>query len=256
MSDEFDLDLSKYVTAPEGLTLPELIYLYGPFGQGKTHLAASAADVEDLYPVLIIDTENSTQGTIQNFPKGRIDVIRPTKLWPGQEWKMTKVLLNGLLTKKHKYKTVIIDVADVLFDWALAYAKAENPNDGFAKWNYVHSEFTAPPNKEDWGLFHRLKAADFLAILVVHEKKEASSDDGPVFADFQWAGQGRTKMGGIPDVVGYVTRDTNAGGVSTTTLHTAPTKRNNAKNRYGFPAKIVDPSMKKLYELIENRENH
>jgi len=56
-------------------------------------------------------------------------------------------------------------------------------------------------------------------------------------------------------MVGYVTRDTNSAGVSTTTLQTAPTKRSNAGNRFGLPAKIISPTMKKIYDIIDNKED-
>jgi len=246
----FELDIAKYVIKPDGLDRPEMVILYGPAGSGKTFLAASCSEVPELGKVLIIDTENSTQGTIEHFPKDKIDVIRPTKAFPGKEYAGTKAVLEGLLTKPHNYGVVVIDVADVLFDWALE--AGNNPSDGFAKWNFVHEELTAPR-----GLFHRLKAADFLVILVIHEKREAGeSDTAPSFSDFQWSGQGRAKLAGIPDMVGYVTRDTNAAGVSTSTLYTAPTKRNNAKNRFGLPARMVDPSMQKIYTHIsQTKEN-
>lgn len=243
MADEFQLDLGKYVIKPEGLSAPEMMILYGLAGSGKTHLAASVCEVPGFDKVLIIDTENSTQGTIDNFPKEKIDVIRPTKAFPGEEYKGTKAVLEGLLTKTHPYKAVIIDVADVLFEWALEVGN--KPGDGFAKWSFAHEELTAPR-----GLFHRLKAADFLVILVIHEKRESSEDGGVSFSDFQWAGQGKAKLAGIPDMVGYVSRDTNSAGVSTSTLQTAPTKRSNAKNRFNLPAKVTEPSMKKIYELI------
>lgn len=253
MSDEFSLD--QYIVKPDRLSEPEMIILYGPPGGGKTHLAHSVAEVEGLWPVLSLDTEGSTQGTIEGFPKDRIDVIRPQKVFPGNEWKGSIQVLEGLLTKKHKWKTVIIDVADVLQEWGIAEGKVAG--DGYAQWNFIHDELTAPPNKKKGvrGLFHRLKAADFLTILVIHDKQESLNEEGTLtYGTVQWQGQGKTKIGGIPDIMGYVTRDTNSAGVSTSTVHLAGNKRFLAKNRFGLPAKIVDPSMAKIYDMIRNRE--
>jgi len=245
--DEFELDLSAHIRPPEASSRPELIMLYSTYGHGKTWLACSASEVEDLYPVLVIDNEGSTTGVIENFDKSRIDVIRPKDRWPGKEWQGTKQLLEGLLTKTHKYKTVVIDPLNTMFEWG---KKAGNvPGDGFAKWNFVHEEFTA-----DGGIISRLKQAPFLSILVLHDKKEGGEDDGPSFSDFRWQGQGTALLGQYPDMVGYLTRDTNSAGVSVSTLHTAPTKRSNAKNRFGLPAKILNPSMKSIYELIDNKK--
>lgn len=245
MTNEFDL--SSYLAPRDSLREPGLLMFYGPYGQGKTYLGLSASQVEGLFPMLVIDFEGSTTGVLDNFDDDRIDVIRPKDRWPGNEWKATKTLLERLLTEKHKYKTVMLDPLNTLFEWGKA--AGEKPGDGFAKWNFVHDEFTA-----DGGIVSRLKHAPFLSILILHEKKEGGEDDTLPFADFRWQGQGVGLLGQYPDMVGYVTRDTNAAGVSTSTLHTAPTKRNNAKNRFGLPAKMVDPSMAKIYEIIREKK--
>lgn len=241
MTDEFSLD--EFEWKQEGPTRPELLMFYGPYGQGKTHMALSASEVEGLYPVAVLDLEGSTTGVVDKFDKDRITIVRPKERWPGKEWPATLTVLENLLTKPHPYKTVVIDPLNTLFEWGKR--AGDKPGDGFAKWNFVHEAFTS-----DNGIISRLKAAPFLSILVVHEKKEGGEDDGPSFADFRWQGQGTALLGQYPDLVGYVTRDTNSAGVSTSTLHTAPTRRNNAKNRFGLPAKITDPSMQKLYDLI------
>ena len=245
MTDEFTLD--HVVIKPDEATEPELIMLYGPYGGGKSWLAGSASEVEGLFPLLYLDAEGSTVGTLNSFDRNRIDIVRPKKSYPGKEYIATKQILESLLTEKHKYKTVVIDPLNTVFEWAKV--KGNVPGDGFAKWNFVHEELTA-----DGGIISQLKEAPFLAILVLHEKREGGEDDGPSFAEFRWQGQGTALLGQYPDMVGYVTRDTNAAGISTSTLQTAPTKRSNAKNRFGLPAKITDPSLKKVYDIIRNNK--
>jgi hypothetical protein len=250
---EFELDLSDFTTDVEALGDPEFIIWYGPYGGGKTHLALSASEVPGLYPMLVIDTEGSTVGVIENFDKSRIDVIRPNERWPANPWRATVKIINDLLDKTHKYKTVVIDAADVMFDWGLRELNV--PGDGFAKWTAIHETLTESNKDKGKGLFHKLKAAPFLVILVVHEKADGGDGDGLTKADFMWQGQGKGKLGGIPDMVGYVVRDTDASGKSKTTVHTAPTKRNNAKNRFGLPAKLTDnPTMSTIYSMIRNRK--
>jgi hypothetical protein len=230
------------------LSDPQMILFYSAYGHGKTFLGLSASEVEGLYPMLVIDNEGSTTGVIDNFDKSRIDVIRPKERWPGKEWPAVKKILNDLITKQHKYKTVMIDPLNNLLEWAKV--AGEKPGDGFAKWNFVHDELTA-----DKGLIPRLKEAPFLAILIVHEKKDSGDgEDTLTFSDFRWQGQGTSLLGQYPDMVGYLTRDTNSAGVSKTTLFTAPTKKNNAKNRFNLPAKIVDPDMKMLYKMIREKK--
>lgn len=250
MTDEFEFSLSdntliKHTAARE----PQMLILYGPAGNGKSWIAGSASEVEGLYPILFIDTEGSTQGTLDGFDSDRIDIVRPQESHPGKEYAMVVQLLESLLTKTHKYKTVVIDTADVLQEWSIAAGRQKG--DGFAHWNFTHSELTAPPSPYDRGLFHRLKAADFLTILVIHDKQEALNEEGTVmYANVQWQGQGKTKIAGIPDGVIYVTRDTTSGGVTKSTAQTQPTKRSLAKNRFNLPYKIEEPSMTKFYDHI------
>lgn len=232
------------------VTAPDQLYVTKDYiVTHNTWLAASASEVEGLYPMLIIDTEGSTTGTLKEFDPARIDIIRPKDQAPGKEWVFTNKILDGLLSKPTKYKTVVIDAFDVFFEWGLKHFYNEKPGDGFYKWNAIHEELTSPE-----GLVSRLKTASLLAILVVHEKREGGEDDGPTTADFMWQGQGKSKLGQFPDMVGYVTRNTNAGGQTVTTLHTQPTTRNNAKNRFGLPAKMIDPRMSTIYNLIESNK--
>lgn len=250
-----EFNLEKFVIKPDEVDEPQLIYYYGPAGSGKTRLAASAAEVEGLFPVLIIDVEGSTQGTLQGLPADKIDIIRPQEhpdVPQGQEYQFVMYLLQNMIEKGTKYKTVIIDTADVLFELGLDHH--HKVGDGFHKWNEIHSDLTSPPTKNDYGLFHRLKTAPFLSILVIHEKKETKEDGTSMGTDFMWQGQGKSKMGGIPDFIGYITRDTNAAGVSKSTLSTAPTRQHQSKNRFGLPAKIEEPTMQKIYELIRKEE--
>lgn len=248
MTDEFEFDPDKYASDIEDLGEPELILFYGPYGGGKTYMALSASEIEDLAPILVLDLEGSTTGVVDNFDKSKITVIRPKDKWPGKEWRSTKALLTNLLTKSHKYKTVIIDPVNTMFEWGKN--EGHNPGDGFAKWNFVHDEFT-----NDGGLFDLMKKAPFLAVLVLHEAKSGSADeDGVQFADFRWQGQGTGLLGQYPDIIGYVTRDTDLGGRSVSTLFTSPTKRNNAKNRFGLPYKMLNPNMAEIYKVIRSKK--
>lgn len=259
MTDEFDL--SAYVSKPDPLGDPQMLMFVGPPGGGKTRLAASASEVEGLYPVLHIDLEGSTEGTLIGLDPDRIDVLRPMEQFkPADIYPKTVAVLEGLLSKPHKYKTVIIDTADVLAEWAGAYGfEASN---SFAKWAFLHDELTAPQafdrngRQISRGLFPRLKAAPFLTILVVHDKQDYDKDGALVRDTYQWQGQGKTKLGGIPDMIGIITRNTSSSGVAKSTMKVGSSTRAASKNRYEavVPSKIEDPTLAGIYALIRSNK--
>lgn len=251
MADPFELTFEAKLKGPDELDKPQQIMLYSAYGAGKSWLAASASQVEELSPVLVIDNEGSTTGALGDFDPKKVKVMRIKDEYPGNEWRAFEAILEELLTKPHGYKTVVIDPLNSAFEWAKVAGDVRG--DGFAKWNFVHEKFTA-----EGGLIDRLKNAPFLSVLVVHEKKEGGDEDTPAFADFRWQGQGVGFLGQYPDIIGYLTRDTNAAGVAKSTLFTSPTKKNNAKNRFGLPAKMENPSMKAIFDYIatNKKENN
>ena len=256
LTDQFDL--SAYTMKPDALGDPQMLMFVGPPGGGKTWLAASASEVEGLYPVLHIDLEGSTQGTLTGLDPDRIDVLRPMeKFEPSKVYPKTIAVLEGLLTKPHKYKTVVIDPADVLQRWARAYGNVDGNK--FAQWEFLDDELTNPPTYDSKGkqlsrgLFHRLKSAPFLTILVVHDKQEYDEDGTLVRDTFLWQGQGKSKLGGIPDMVGIITRST-SGNKSKSTMKVGSSPRASSKNRYEsvLPAKIEEPTLSEIYAKIRN----
>lgn len=247
----FDDGLGGLLSAVPPATM-DLLLFYGPPGQGKTHLGLTASEVEGLYPVLVIDTENSTTGVLDKFDRERIDVLRPREIWGDADaYPNTLQILKRLASgESEKYKTVIIDTADNLFQWGLDWHGSQDGASGWDAYRNIHSDLTAAPGAGNIGLFQRLKESALLTILTVHEKT-TSSDAGESFADFQWSGQGKGILGGIPDAILYITRTTKASGESVSTVLTQPTKRNHSKNRFEFDHKLINPTMQDLKDLAE-----
>jgi hypothetical protein len=256
----FDEGLEALFMTKEALAssrLESLLLFYGPPGSGKTHLAMTASLNSELSPVLYVDNEDSTTGIIDKFDSDKVKILRPRDIFIDPEdvegteldvYPTTLDLLQRIADgEETRFKTVVIDPADVLFNWGLSYHEAHNPTDGFAKWTNVHSDLTESPSSQHVGLFQRLKESGVLVILVVHVKDVADGETS--FSDFQWAGKGKSILGGIPDFIGYVTRDTKASGVATTTVTTSPTKKNHAKSRYDLPFKMDDPTVGEIIGL-------
>lgn len=239
-TEEFELSLDHLpLQKPSQMNKPELIVLYGPPGGGKTHLAASASEVEGLYPILIIDTEGSASGTVAGFDDDRVDILPVTS--HGQ----LDSLLDALTEKTHKYKTVIIDTFDVAQARAVDEFLEEHASNTFAAWSEIKA----------WtvDVARTLKAADFLAILVFHENVE-KTDTGAMVSQLVLQGSAKSVMPGIPDVVGLVTRKADKEGVETTTVQFAPDNNKATKNRFNLPARVEDPSIGTIFEHIKNRK--
>lgn len=73
--------------------------VYGPPGAGKTVLAASAADVPEMSPVLHVDVEGGTR----SIRDRQVDVLRI------KTFDELAQLLKVLQTGQHNYRTVVID---------------------------------------------------------------------------------------------------------------------------------------------------
>lgn len=240
MSDEFELTLDHLpLKKPSQVNKPELIVLYGPPGGGKSYLAASASDVKALAPVLMIDTEGSASGTVSHFDDDNIDILEV------DTFDKLDSLIEALTTKTHKYKTVIIDTFDVAQKWAVEVFQEENPGNGFKAWGDV----------ADWSVqtARDLKRADFLGIMVFHEKEDVL-ESGKRLSKLALQGSAKDVLPGVPDVLALVTRKTNKEGEEVTTLTFAPDPSRATKNRFGLPVKAEDATMSTLYELIDNNK--
>jgi hypothetical protein len=241
-ADEFELDLSKFVMSKDALDFPELAALVAMAGQGKTHSALAMTEVDGLWPVLVLDTEGSTVGVAQNFDPERFDVIRINT------HKQLEQVVNSLLTKTHKYKTVVIDTIDTAQERALLKFEKDNPGDGFAKWGEVAKWLLG-----DAGLLPRLKAAPFFAVVICHSREE-KSESGAIIQKVKLQGSAKDNFASAPDVVFYQTRKLAKVGDETllqTKVYTVGTKAfDQAKNRFGLPYVMEDATLATVFKAI------
>lgn len=104
------LDLSKipgaHLSSPDQVAAHATLLFYGPPGCGKSTLAASAADVEDLTPVLALDFEGSMA-----VAKGLYDGVDVVRL---SDWNTSKQVLDQVINQQHGYRTVILDPVNAL----------------------------------------------------------------------------------------------------------------------------------------------
>lgn len=88
--------------SPEAAFLNMLIY--GGSGVGKTLLAGTAAMVEEMAPIIVIDAEEGsfTLNALAEYTD-RIQVV------PMRDWKRMQAVYNDLYAGKHPFKTTVID---------------------------------------------------------------------------------------------------------------------------------------------------
>jgi len=236
------LDLSAYTVKPSTLNKPELIVLYGPAGGGKSYLAATISEVEGMAPVLIIDTEGSTAGTLHGFDDDLIDIL------PVHDHATFEQITTALLEREHKYNTVIIDTADVAQERAIEHFLEEwGASNTFKAWGDVKS----------WtnGLARKFKAANFLGIMVFHETIDRTDSGAVLGRSISLSGSAKEIMPGIPDVVGWVTRKVDKTlGREATTVEFSPDPKKATKNRFELPEKMVDARMSDIFDHISKRE--
>lgn len=201
--------------------------IFGESGVGKTILAASASEIEDYSPVLILDVEGSTAGVGRVHPD--VDVL------PISSFEHLEAAVDELLSKEHKYKTVIVDTFNVAQNRAEAHfrAKPENANNKFGVWGDL----------KVWslGFARKLHHAPFLSILIAHTQVDKDDNTGRMTTTVKLAGSSKQDIPAVPDLIGYMENVQNEDGDTVAILRVAKTPGIITKNRFGiedtiFPA--------------------
>src|SRR5690606_622611 len=88
--------------SPSSIAKHMTMLLYGKAKSGKTTLAASAAAVEEMSPVAVVDFEGSTEAVAGLYD---VDVYRCTN------WTESSAVLDAMINQhsEHGYRTVVLD---------------------------------------------------------------------------------------------------------------------------------------------------
>lgn len=231
-----ELAFSKFIKKAEALNAPKSMLIYGDPKTGKTWLAASAAEVEELSPVLLIDIEGGASAIARDWKD--VDVIAV------DSHEQLEAVLDGLLTTEHKYKTVILDTLGVAMDRAEKFfeAKPENRGNRFGKWGDLKEWVTQTARK--------LHAAPFLSIMLAHAQDEKDEQTGAVKIVPMLSGSSKNTLPAIPDIIGYMTGEIAEDGIHRV-LYLQSSERLVSGNRFGLPGALPDPSMKKIINTIK-----
>ena len=205
---------------------------YGLPGVGKTSLAGSAAEIETMGKVLLIDFEGGSSVLSKNYPNVDVAAV--------PDWTTTEELIFALVDEEHEYKTVILDTAGEAQHFIMAESSDDNP---YEKWDDAWRKLTAAVK-----ILHK---SDMNVIVLAHAENERSEFDGtkqirPYF-------QGRRSQNELPkvfDVIGYLSIDEDDD--ETRILQAKPLSDTVGKDRFGiFPDVIENPTFEKLVSYME-----
>jgi hypothetical protein len=230
-----ELAFAKFIKKAEALNVPKSILIYGDPKNGKTWLAASASELEQFSPVLLVDVEGGASAIARDWKN--VDVIQV------DNHAQLESVLDGLLNSPHPYKTVIVDTLGVAMDRAEKFfeEKPENRNNRFGKWG----DLKEWANNMVRGMHH----ADFLSIFIAHAQDEKDEQTGAVKTVPMLSGSTRNTLPAIPDIIGYMTSERTED-VTKRVIHLQGSDRLVSGNRFGLPSKMSEPSLKKIIDTI------
>lgn len=208
--------------------------IFGESGVGKTILAASADEIEDYSPVLIVDIEGSAAGVGRMYPG--VDLIT------ADTHQKLELIKNELLTKDHGYKTVIFDTLNVAQTRAEKVFRAANPSNKFGVWSDL----------KDWTMdfVRSMHHADFMAIFIAHPQVDKDENSGKMTTTVKLAGSSRTDVPTVPDLIGYLTFEKDDEGELVRVLQVGRSTSVVTKNRFGLEDKLYEPTIRSLQQAI------
>lgn len=248
-------NLGVTVQSPKDLAKNPTFLFYGKGKTGKTSLAMSASKVEALSPVAIVDFEGSAEVGATRFPD--VDVFRT------ENYEQSKGVLNALLKQEHDYKTVILDPINALQvqlkDEILRMQAIKRPNEAsnnsmgersmmIGDWDVIWSHIRKVLER-----FHA--SPKFTTIITAHADVKQDDMGRQLMEPLMQGNNTKNEVMRIPSVVGYTSM-----GQDKETKRAVPQVRFAggsgilAGDRLEkLPPSMVDPSMAKIYDLINNK---
>jgi len=233
-----------------GFNSPLKMLIHGETGSGKTYLAATAALVPDMRPVLFFDCESGRMSAY-NVPGISQDNITFFSVEGPKDIEM----IEQLVDKPERFKTIIVDSLTEMYSVLLnSYIAAQ----GRAR---------AMPQLQDYGLISK-RIMDFLRgnvrtspahfIATAGTAMDKDEDVGAIHFSPDILGKLNVRAGRMFDIVGYLVSEVSSkSGIISVgrTLQVQPYKRVRAKDRSGkLGDKVEDPSMITIYNAVYGKE--
>ena len=217
--------------------------IHGVSGVGKTSLAATASQVDDMSPVLYVDFESGTLPVRDWGNPANITVVHCDK------WVDCANLCDNIARNlaDFPYKTVVFDTLDKCQELILAHYEAVS-NDTWTKWRAVYDSLLK-------AISVFLNAPNISFIAITHSARESSEVTGEVFIAPSFEGQkSGQRIPALFNFVGYMEwANVDNGDGEEITVPVLYTRKPNVVTKQqarGFPPAMGNPSMTKIHNYI------
>jgi hypothetical protein len=226
---------------------------HGETGTGKTYLAGTAAQVDELCPILYFDFEQGIM-TLASIP----EALDESRLVP---WEVSNKADLGFVEKvinspgdvkveDEPIKTVVLDSMTEMYGLMMRMYLGDQ------------GRLNTPPQIQDYGFVHHrimqvLRTLQTLPLnIIATAGTEMNKDElsGAIHQEPDITGKMNHRVGRYFDIVGYmsVSIGRQRGGASITRdLQVVPYGRVRAKDRSGkLGVNVTEPTMRKIYDII------
>jgi hypothetical protein len=239
--DFFDLYSIADAAEPTEARKRTSMLLYGRHRVGKSTFVSQCAEVEGMYPVAWIATEDGTGAFAGLYPEGRI------KVFHAKDTGTVIQLAEALAFEKTPFKTVVIDTAGQFQEIIKRDYKKANPNakNAFEVWDKVAEGLAYVTD-----ILHN---SDKNFFLIAHTAKEKDDVLGQVLLSPHFLGKKSVvEIPKIPDTIAYLEKREDDEGNGFRLLHLTASGRIDAGSRYEhkLPDHMVNPKLSEYFKAI------
>ena len=237
----FDLSsIGIKVERPRPMSEKFSAVIYGKKGVGKSTLAASAAKVPQLSPVLFLAVEDGSSVLDKEYSDDpNLDVVYV------ENWATGAAVIDAVANNQTKYKTVIVDTMSELQE----HMKDHTTEVGYGLWAFIADNSISVVK-----MLHRSKYVN--VIFTTHAEKLKEEDSGKVLMSPFFLGKKTIEEALKPiDLVLYLALGKDESGQPVHVLQTKGDGKIDASDRSGeLPFQMGDPTFADIYPFLARSE--